>query len=60
MVTKSKRQESKGRVDVGKLKLGRETVKDLTKGQARGVKGGLSPQASTVYCNIVLPSQKFK
>ena len=44
MVTKSKKQstgEKKGRVKVRKLRLNKETVKNLTGSQARAVKGGL-------------------
>jgi hypothetical protein len=48
MVTKSKkasaqesaREEQKGRVKVGKLKLNRETVKDLTGGKQKQIRGG--------------------
>jgi natural product precursor len=46
MVTKSKahtigeKEEKKGRVKVGKLKLNKETVKDLTNSEAKRVKGG--------------------
>jgi len=42
MVTKSKKATTKkGRVNVGKLKLNKETVKDLTGGEGKQVKGGL-------------------
>ncbi len=45
MVTKKKstseKEEKKGRVKVGKLKLNRETVKDLTGREQQRVKGGL-------------------
>jgi hypothetical protein len=42
VVTKT-RQTKKSRVAVGKLKLNKETVKNLTKGKAKQVKGaGLS------------------
>ena len=41
MVTRNKTGEKKGRVKVGKLKLNRETVKDLTSNQKKKVKGGL-------------------
>lgn len=43
MVTKSKKSSTgakKGRVKVGKLELNKETVKDLTSGEKKGVKGG--------------------
>ena len=43
MVTKKKStEEEKGRVKVKKLKLNKETVKDLTGGEQKQVKGGLS------------------
>ena len=38
MVTKKK--STKGRVKVGKLKLKKETVKDLGRGEAGKIKGG--------------------
>ena len=44
MVTKSKKQpaaEKRRKVKVGALKLNKETVKELTDGETRGVKGGL-------------------
>ena len=42
MVTKSKKTGTKkGRVKVGKLKLNKETVKDLTGGEGKRIKGGL-------------------
>lgn len=44
MVTRSKKtsekEEKKGRVKVGNLKLNKETVKDLTSDNLRGIKGG--------------------
>ena len=44
MVTKNKskgvQSKEKGRVEIGKLKLNKETVKDLTSGEAKDVKGG--------------------
>ena len=43
MVSKSKKPSTgskKGRVKVGKLELNKETVKDLTSGEKKGVKGG--------------------
>jgi len=43
MVTKGKNAGTKkGRVKVGKLKLNRETVKDLTPSEKKGMKGGLA------------------
>ena len=44
MVTKKK--SAKSRVKVGKLKLNKETVKDLKKGEAGKVKGGFGIQCS--------------
>jgi hypothetical protein len=48
MVTKSKNQTAKkSRVKVGKLKLNKERVKDLSGGEKRGVKGGLRATQET-------------
>jgi len=50
MVAKSKtskpgeREEKKGRVKVGKLQVNKETVKNLTSAEQKGIKGG-----GTVY-----------
>lgn len=42
MVTKSKKSGTKkGRVKVGKLSLNKETVKNLSAGEKRRVKGGV-------------------
>ena len=44
MVAKSKKAgEKKGKIDVGKLKLRKETVKDLTSTERKAVKGGRIP-----------------
>jgi hypothetical protein len=40
MVTKSTARQKKGRVKVGKLKLNKETVKNLTGSQKKRIKGG--------------------
>jgi len=42
MVTKSHKQNKKetGRIKVGKLKLNKETVQDLTPGKEKGIRGG--------------------
>ena len=40
MVTKSKTVAGKGKVKVGKLKVNKETVKDLTADEKKQVKGG--------------------
>ncbi len=47
MVTKSKTGGKKGKVTIGKLKLNRETVKDLTGGEERQIKGGAKPRPET-------------
>jgi hypothetical protein len=49
MVTKSKTTQKKGMVEIGKLKINKETVKDLTSRQAKGVRGG-KPRESLVVC----------
>ena len=41
MVTKSKAAQNRGKVKVGKLKLNKETVKDLSGSERKKVKGGL-------------------
>ena len=38
--TTGKKQAKRGRVQVGKLKLNKETVKDLTGAEAKRIKGG--------------------
>ena len=40
MVTKSKAGEKKGKVNVSRLKVNKETVKDLTGAQKKNVRGG--------------------
>jgi len=45
MVTK-KKSTQKSRVKVGKLKLNKETVKDLSRGETTKVKGGFGIQCS--------------
>jgi hypothetical protein len=58
MVTKSKAAQKRGKVRVGKLKLKKETVKDLTGDERKQVKGGLVPnlcKASTT-CGKHYPS----
>jgi hypothetical protein len=55
MVTKAKKgaaSEKKGRVKVGKLQLNKETVKDLSEKEAKGVKGGKpKPIPRTAGCS---------
>lgn len=43
MVTKSKAGQKKSKVKVGKLKLNKETVKDLTGKEKKQIKGGANP-----------------
>jgi hypothetical protein len=54
MVTKrkgiSEREETKGKVKVGKLNLNKETLKDLADADAKKVRGGLKRQASANSC----------
>jgi hypothetical protein len=61
MVAKKKTGEKKGKVKVGKLELNKETVKDLTSGERRQIKGGvvvtvhyLCVPVQTVVCNTVV------
>ncbi len=53
METKKKstgeKEAKKGRVKVGKLKLNKETVKDLTDSEAKKIKGGA---AARTTCSI--------
>ena len=44
MVAKNKTGEKRGKVEVGKLKLKKETVKDLTSSQQKEIKGGENNQ----------------
>ena len=45
MVTKAKTASAgKGHVKVGKLQLNRETVKNLTDSEQKGIKGGVAPK----------------
>ena len=56
MVTKNKNQAeeevTKSRVKVGKLQLTKQTIKDLTPGKQKQVKGGVPPPTSTNSCRI--------
>ena len=45
--TKTKGSQKKGKVKVGKLQLNKETVKDLTGGQKKQLRGGLARQNKT-------------
>jgi hypothetical protein len=58
MVIKRKTGEKKGKVKVGKLKLKKETVKDLTGDEQKRVKGGLVPDLckATTTCGKHYPS----
>jgi hypothetical protein len=53
MVTKSKAsKKQKSRVKVGKLKLNKETIKDLSGKEAKGIKGGRpKPIPRTAGCS---------
>ncbi len=46
MVTKNKTGQKKVKVKVGKLKLNKETVKDLTRSEQKQLKGGLAPKVT--------------
>ncbi len=57
MVTK-KKSTKKSRVKVGKLKLNKETVKDLSRGEATKVKGGFGYRCSKLdrqSCVLLAP-----
>jgi len=62
MVTKKKKktEDETSRVKVKKLKLNKETVKDLTSGEQKQVKGGLSLVSGNftlVACTNLCPSR---
>jgi hypothetical protein len=56
MVTNAKKSadERKGRVKVGKLKLNKETIKDLTGSESRKIKGGQKPEKSPNACVVTI------
>jgi len=63
MVTKRKRssetEETKGKVKVEKLKVNRETVKDLTGREEKRIKGGAFPiSISACWCTGTLNDEK--
>jgi hypothetical protein len=47
MVNKSKKATSGGRAQVGKMKLSKETVKDLSSAEKKQIKGGQKPEGYT-------------
>ena len=57
MVTKKKgigtKETKKGRVKVGKLQLNKETVKGLTRGEQKGIKGGAAKEKCYMSINIL-------
>jgi hypothetical protein len=54
MVTKSSAgTKKKGKTKVGKLKLNRETVKNLSSKEQEKVKGGIIPRIPTITCGTV-------
>ncbi len=46
MVTKSKMGLKKGRVQVGKLKFNKETMKDLSSSKKKQIKGGAAAKCA--------------
>ena len=55
MVTKKRGGQKKGTVKVGKLIVNKETFKDLTTNQTKGIQGGAIKRESilcTAYCTI--------
>jgi hypothetical protein len=52
MVAKKSSGKKGGRVKVGKLKLTKETVKDLTKTEAKKIKGGGTRKNAICAANI--------
>jgi hypothetical protein len=60
MVSKAGKRDNetepkKGRVKFGKLKLDKETVKDLSGSEKKQIKGGAKRQASAVSCAPTCP-----
>jgi len=51
MVTKNKTHEKRGKVEVGKLKLKKETVKELTGSQQKQIKGGVINATIAMQCS---------
>lgn len=56
MVTKNKRSQKKGKVKVGKLIVNKETFKDLTPRQAKGIQGGVINRQSKL-CSVICTIQ---
>ena len=55
MVTKTKTGEKKGKVKVGKLKVNKETVKELSGIEEKQVKGARGPiSISSCWCTATL------
>ena len=55
MVTKNKRGQKKGKVKVSKLIVNKETFKDLTPSQTKGIQGGVIKRESilcSAFCTI--------
>ncbi len=60
MVTKPKRQKTgskKGRAKIRKLKINKETVKDLSESDVKNIKGGLIPESSNCVKPGIYDSQ---
>ena len=55
MVTKSQSAQKRGKVKVGRLKLNRETVKDLSGSERKKVKGGLDKIIVPIFTNTCFP-----
>lgn len=56
MVTKTKTGKKKGKVKVGKLKVNKETVKDLTGNQQKEIRGGARTYPKTLLCPSKFPA----
>ena len=64
MVTKNKnlaeKEVTKSRVKVGKLQLGKETIKDLSPGKQKHIQGGKMDDSPETYCvpaRVGLPAE---
>ncbi len=61
MVTKPNAgPKQKGKTKVGKLKLNKETVKDLSAEEKKKVKGGLGPTLTCGGCSITCGTVCYK
>ena len=51
--TKTKGSQKKGKVKVGKLQLNKETVKELTGGEKKQLRGGVRKNQTDATCLVI-------